>query len=709
MARLDLVVLGDPRPLPAAARLAALLRAAAAGGLAAGFLPALAMEDTASGPADRAVDLALAETGGRRLGPGETVEADLAIVDDGPAFASMPPCRPGLAVRAVLARWPALPEDTDPAALAAVAATLRLLFAAPVRFAAADDLAAAAFAADPAHARLFRAEALPDAVDPDVWRRPIEPPGPAERLRVGLLLAPEDDGLAVLRALSGRPGLDLALAGRALAGPSVEGGRLALRRLADVQRFLARRHVVVTSRAAGFAAEAMASGAVVVLPAAEADRMPGAVAWRGGDLGSLLSDLAEDPQTLVRRVAQGRDRVRRSAAAEALAPLLRRWAGEARPLPAPLPVPVRRPPGPVPVLMVTSNGEGLGHLVRLLAVAERLPAGTAARFLTLSTGASLVRERGHPVDVVASHRRYGLDNTGFNAWLEEELALAIRAFEPGAVVFDGSVPYDGLLRVAEARRDLAWIWIRRALWQGDKRFVARRATAFDRVIEPAEAAAAEDRSEAALERDRVVPVDPILMVAPADYLPRAAARAALGLPAEGLAVVLQAGADGSPALERIRDLLAARPDVAVVDVGSPLASAPGRAAVFPLARLLRAFDLAVTRAGYNSFHECLLAGIPAIYVPKTGPDMDDQPLRAAFAETAGLGLALADRDVFSAGRVLEIGLSEAFRSAVAARAEAVRAASPAVGDGAAAAARIVADLATGWRIGRPLAETTPRR
>ena len=64
---------------------------------------------------------------------------------------------------------------------------------------------------------------------------------------------------------------------------------------------------------------------------------------------------------------------------------------------------------------------------------------------------------------------------------------------------------------------------------------------------------------------------------------------------------------------------------------------------FPLSRYLRAFDLVISAAGYNSFHELLLAGVPAIFVPNEHPQQDDQLARARFVERQGLGACVRGR------------------------------------------------------------------
>ena len=57
---------------------------------------------------------------------------------------------------------------------------------------------------------------------------------------------------------------------------------------------------------------------------------------------------------------------------------------------------------------------------------------------------------------------------------------------------------------------------------------------------------------------------------------------------------------------------------------------------FPLSRRFRAFDLAVSAAGYNSFHELLRFGIPTLFIPNQDTALDDQQGRAQFAADRGL-------------------------------------------------------------------------
>jgi UDP:flavonoid glycosyltransferase YjiC (YdhE family) len=74
-----------------------------------------------------------------------------------------------------------------------------------------------------------------------------------------------------------------------------------------------------------------------------------------------------------------------------------------------------------------------------------------------------------------------------------------------------------------------------------------------------------------------------------------------------------------------------------------------RLSTYPLGRYLRAFDFAISAAGYNSYHELIGFGVPTIFVPSEKL-LDDQHGRARYAKDVGVALSL---DTFT-----ELGLDE---------------------------------------------------
>ncbi|HVL16463.1 MAG TPA: hypothetical protein VM387_00640, partial [Gemmatimonadales bacterium] len=97
---------------------------------------------------------------------------------------------------------------------------------------------------------------------------------------------------------------------------------------------------------------------------------------------------------------------------------------------------------PQRILFVTSNGTGLGHLTRSMAIAKRLDGGFEPLVLTLSAAAPVVHRIGFPVEYVASYATPGAGSDWrWSRRLRGRLRAAIAEASPRVVVFDGAHPY----------------------------------------------------------------------------------------------------------------------------------------------------------------------------------------------------------------------------------------------------------------------------
>jgi UDP-N-acetylglucosamine:LPS N-acetylglucosamine transferase len=118
---------------------------------------------------------------------------------------------------------------------------------------------------------------------------------------------------------------------------------------------------------------------------------------------------------------------------------------------------------------------------------------------------------------------------------------------------------------------------------------------------------------------------------------------------------------------------------------------------YPLSRYFNAFDGAISAVGYNSFHELIACSVPAIFVPNEHPTMDDQLMRAQFAERRGLGLCVRTRDPYRLRAAIDRILEPGQRDRMISRCRAL-----AFGNGAAAAAQLLEEMVVGIGASQPL-------
>jgi len=335
-------------------------------------------------------------------------------------------------------------------------------------------------------------------------------------------------------------------------------------------------------------------------------------------------------------------------------------------------------PPPTRILFVTSNGTGLGHLTRSMAIARRLPASLEPLFITFSAGAPVVREQGFPVEYIASYDRPGAGtDLSWTFRARDRLRRAVAEIEPSVVVFDGTHPYERLLPALRST-GAPLVWCRRAFWRPDADTAPlHRTHLFDAVLEPGELDPGADRGPTAARRGEAHAVDPIVLLDRSELPDRAEAERALGLAPGRRNVLVQLGQGEGVRETTARCLrrLAATEGVQVAALASSLATLDrppegvvALAPTYPIARHFRAFDAAVSAAGYNAVHELAGLGVPALYIP-IERQTDDQAARARAAQTRGIGLAAggpADPRIEARlEELLDPGRVEAFASALA--------------------------------------------
>lgn len=345
------------------------------------------------------------------------------------------------------------------------------------------------------------------------------------------------------------------------------------------------------------------------------------------------------------------------------------------------------------VLLMSSNGAGMGHLTRLLAFGVRLGAGVGRYVVSMSQAVPVVAQYGYRYEYLPSAGALGMAASSWQPLFEERLVETIGRVRPDVVVFDGTHPYAGIDVARSAHPGARWVWSRRGMWKaGLNADQLEKARWFDAVIEPGDLAAAYDRGASATAPARRV--GPVTLCDPAETVPREEARAALGLPADGPIGLVSLGAgnindtsgDVGAAAAGLR---AAGCGVAVTQVEIASASSTGgvhAVRAYPLARYYSAFDVVIAAAGYNSFHELLRGGVPSLFVPNRSTALDDQEARAAFAADRGWALTLPHLTAATVEDAVGTLLADG-------RAMAARAVAADPGNGAGDAAALLRELA----------------
>jgi len=354
------------------------------------------------------------------------------------------------------------------------------------------------------------------------------------------------------------------------------------------------------------------------------------------------------------------------------------------------------------LLFVSSNGVGMGHLSRLLAVARRLPNSVEAVFLTMSQALPVIQQFGFHAEYVPSQQHTRSDMATWNGWLKSTLDQVLEAYSIRAVVFDGNVVYQGICDSVLPRPDCPLIWIRRGLWRRDQDNSQSLLSGedVDLIIEPGEVASVFDSGASVDHREGVVFVDPIRLLDPDEVLPRNESCRTLGLDPDERYVLIQLGAGNNfniidligSAIETLEKTRIARPVIAewlTSDIGLDLWPDVPRLRCFPISRYYRAFDFTISAAGYNSFNEIISFGVPSLLTPNLNRAMDDQSARAAFADLHGAAVHL-DHDMLPIlDQVLDLMMDQDRRQAMKDKCQLI--AKP---NGAERAAQIVTDTIT---------------
>lgn len=229
----------------------------------------------------------------------------------------------------------------------------------------------------------------------------------------------------------------------------------------------------------------------------------------------------------------------------------------------------------------------------------------------------------------------------WNSELAFRFGMLMEHTRPDVVVFDGTWPFQGFLATCKAyRHPVKLVWSNRSLRKKNAKPVSVDKTFFDLVMLPGELGSLS--CVHSVDGVQHLKLPPVLLLDSHELLAREVARKKLGLPLGDKLALFSLGAgninDVSVAgLRLIREIQAkgysivwACAPISVRDIDLPSTIYP--LTVYPLAQYLRAFDIFIGAAGYNTCCEVAQAQIPSLIVPNMMTAADDQLARAHLLE-----------------------------------------------------------------------------
>jgi predicted glycosyltransferase len=307
------------------------------------------------------------------------------------------------------------------------------------------------------------------------------------------------------------------------------------------------------------------------------------------------------------------------------------------------------------VFMVT-NGAGLGHLTRGLAVAKRLREldnTLEVVFFSTSLATEVIRNEGFMFYYIPTKSLMPETVTAvkWNEYMKSMLQQIIDIYDPAAIIFDGAYPYGGVISSLRQNDTLKSIWIKR---EGDKSNSLKREELekeFDLIVVPREAV--RSYSDDLGETTKVKHCNPIILIDRSEAYERAIVRKELGVDEGNNLFYVQLGAgninDIKAHYNLIIECILKNPNHMVLlgesIIGEKVCIKDKRVKIvrsYPNARYFKAIDFAVSAVGYNTFHELLYFRVPSLFVPNLNTVHDDQVKRAQLAEEKGAALCLEE-------------------------------------------------------------------
>lgn len=308
------------------------------------------------------------------------------------------------------------------------------------------------------------------------------------------------------------------------------------------------------------------------------------------------------------------------------------------------------------ILFMPTNGSGLGHVTRTLAIARRLKQmypNVEIIFFTNNFALNIIQQEGFLAYYFPSVHLYypDIDSKDIDSSIEKQLIEIITRHKIDTLVFDGVFPYAYLINAMNKVNNLNSIWIQRGMHKsGKSNTVVKREKFFNLIIVPGEA----NQNYNLLEQNnRFHYCPPIIYANEEELLPREVVLKMWNLDPNKKTVYIQLGEglynDVNSLIFKVVKFLKNRKDLQIVLGESIIAHKkynidPNLFIIkdYPNSIYFNAFDFAIITGSYNTFHETMFFGLPTILFPVKETGTDDHYARANIASQLKTGFVLVD-------------------------------------------------------------------
>ena len=205
------------------------------------------------------------------------------------------------------------------------------------------------------------------------------------------------------------------------------------------------------------------------------------------------------------------------------------------------------------IILATSNGVGMGHLVRATAIATALKEYANPIIVSMASGIAEIPDYlGIRCEYIPGRDRMWMSRDKWDIYLRDRLLALVDETGARVISFDGVVPYPGVIAAKFSHPKLSLVWVRRGLWQKKpQRFVlGLQSKMMDLIVEPGDFARAYDFGPTASRKDATL-TSAVSLFQREQAFSREAARKVLGLDLDRPAVLVQLGTGDSDVNEKM--------------------------------------------------------------------------------------------------------------------------------------------------------------